>query len=197
MEAAQRVANLVTAYEDYRAEVSEHYDEVVFDVIERVERARCLSKTDIAALVSWKRLRANTPWMRHLMGTADVRVREVTEQAVTLAGDEARETRRAAADARSALSELDGFGTGDALASTVCFVAAPHRLAVYDSRAHRGLGAVDLELTDRPGRYGRYIELVEGCRDELRQFGHAWRARQVDLALYQLGGRPSVGAARA
>lgn len=131
---------LVSAYEAYLADVSEYYDEVVLDVIERVQQSGCLSKTDIAALVSWKRLRANTPWMRRLMGTSDASVRDVTSKATEIARDEAHGVSSAAAEARSTLSELGGFSYGDALASTVCFVAAPDRLAVYDSRAPVGSG---------------------------------------------------------
>lgn len=187
MEAAQRVQLLVSAYGAYLADVSEYYDEVVLNVIKRVEQVDCFSKLEIAALVSWKRLQANTSWMRRLMGTPDVVVQEVTGRAVGLARDETLEPSRSAATARSALSTLPGFGTGDALASTLCFVAAPDRLAVYDRRADCGLGVVGLELSSSPGRYGRYMDLVEGCRRELFGSGHAWSARQVDLALYQLG----------
>jgi len=67
------------------------------------------------------------------------------------------------------------------------FAVAPHRLAVYDTRAHRGLTRLGLALDDRPGRYGRYLLLLEQCRRELAGQGHEWSARDVDLALYQLG----------
>ncbi|GLZ49474.1 hypothetical protein Acsp06_56590 [Actinomycetospora sp. NBRC 106375] len=193
MDAAQRVQLLVSAYEDYLADVSEYYDEVVNDVIGRVRQSGCLSKTDIAALVSWKRLQANTLWMRRLMGTPDEEVWKVTSEAVTLARDETVDPPHSATAARSALSSLAGFGSGDALASTICFAAAPDRLAVYDRRADAGLGHIGLELSRRRGRYGRYIGLVEGCRQELAGAGYAWSARQVDLALFQLG-RPSLAA---
>lgn len=52
----------MSAYAEYTEDVSEHYDEVVDDVIARVEQERCLSKLDIAALTGWKRLQANTLW---------------------------------------------------------------------------------------------------------------------------------------
>jgi len=65
-------------------------------------------------------------------------------------------------------------------------------LAVYDSRAHRGLSRLSLQLNHRPGRYGRYMALLEQCRQELAASGQAWSAREVDLALYQLGGT-SIG----
>ncbi len=73
------------------------------------------------------------------------------------------------------------------MASTLCFVAAPDRMAVYDRRTHHGLTMVGLELDNRPGHYGRYMVLVEQCRTEVTDRGHEWTGRQVDLALYQFG----------
>jgi len=84
---------------------------------------------------------------------------------------------------------LPGMGTGDAMASTLSFVAAPKRMAVYDGRAHQGMALVGLELDNHRGRYARYMELVEQCRSELAARGHGWTAREVDLALFQLGER--------
>jgi hypothetical protein len=81
------------------------------------------------------------------------------------------------------------MGVGDAIASTLCFVAAPSRMAVYDGRAHHGLALVGLQLDNRRGRYRRYMELIEQCRSELADRKHAWTAREVDLALFQLGER--------
>ncbi len=83
---------------------------------------------------------------------------------------------------------LPKFDRGDALASAVCFAAAPDRLAVYDRRAHGGLSRLGLTLDNRRGRYGRYIALLGQCCQELHQSGHKFTARQVDVALYQIGG---------
>lgn len=189
MEPRERVQQLIAAADQHAAEVSSAYDEVVEQVVARVADAGSLGKLDLGALSAWKRVRADTPWMARLMSCPEHKVRQHTERAVTAAQDESRAVPEAAAAARSALIPLPGFGNGDALASVVCFVAAPMRLAVYDSRAHLGLQRLDLILDNRPGRYGRYLELVEQCRDELADQGHKWPARQVDLALYQLGRR--------
>jgi hypothetical protein len=126
--------------------------------------------------------------MGKLMSRPDHEVRQHTARAVIAARDESKPVPQAAAAARSALTPLPGFAHGDAIASAVCFVAAPLRLAVYDRRAHRGLRRLDLSLKNRPGRYGHYLLLIEQCRKELADKGHAWTARQVDVALYQLGG---------
>ncbi len=39
-------------------------------------------------------------------------------------------------------------------------------MAVYDRRARTGLQRLGLELTPSPGRYGRYMELIEHLREE-------------------------------
>jgi hypothetical protein len=188
MDPHDRVHRLAAAAAQYAAEVSGYYDDVVDQVIARVDDSGSLGKLDLGALSAWKRLRADTPWMARLMSRSDREVREHTQRAVAAARDTAVTASQAAAAARTALTPLPGFTTGDALASVVCFVAAPKRLAVYDRRAHEGLGRVGLELDNLPGRYGRYLTLIEQCRSELADHGHAWSARQVDLALYQLGG---------
>lgn len=188
MELAERVQRLLVAAQLYAAEVSGAYDEVIEQVAARVADAGSLGKLDLGALSAWKRLRADTPWMAQLMSCPEQQVRLHTAHAVAAAQDESTTVSVAAAAARSALTPLPGFAHGDALASVVCFVAAPNRLAVYDRRAHQGLQRLHLALDDRAGRYGRYLGLVEQCRRELACHGYEWSARQVDLALYQLGG---------
>jgi hypothetical protein len=66
--------------------------------------------------------------------------------------------------------------------------AAPDRLAVYGRRAQRGLELLGDTLTSSPGRYGRYMQLVQNLLDLAHQHNHPWIARDVDLALYWLGG---------
>lgn len=126
---ADRVATLLRAYDDYRSEVSEHYDEVFEEVSQRVKGSGVIGKADIGALTVWKRLNASTRWARDLMNTA-------------------------ARQARAGLSALLGFRTGDALPSAILCAAAPHRLAVYDRRSHAGLTALGLELMKAPGAMG-------------------------------------------
>ena len=60
-------------------------------------------------------------------------------------------------------------------------------MAVYDRRAHAGLVKLGLKLDNGPGRYKRYMGLLEECRSEQLGEGVWWTARQVDLALYWLG----------
>lgn len=184
MDATERAKALLAASVEYPV-----YDEVVEQVSERILASGSVGKLDIAALTAWKRLRADTIWNRALMRVPETEVRRSTEAVVAVARDLTLSVREAASAARGHLSGLPGFGTGDALASAVCFAAAPERLAVYDRRAHAGLTRLGLNLDNKPGRYGRYMELVEQCGEELSAAGTAWTARQVDLALYQLGQR--------
>ncbi|MFF9322266.1 hypothetical protein ACF1BP_36055 [Streptomyces sp. NPDC014735] len=91
--------------------------------------------------------------------------------------------------------ELPGFRTGDALASAVLTASAPQRMAVYDRRVQHALDTLGLILTPAPGRYGRYMQLLD---DLLRHSGaHAdtWTARDVDTALYWTGANPHQPAA--
>ena len=192
MEPTQRVATLVAARQAYRDGVREPYDEVLYQVIDRVRDTRSAGKLDIAALTVWKRLTASTTWARRLMNTDDSVVHAHTAQAFSAANDAAKTVPEAAAAARSALGELPGFGVGDALASAVCFVMAPTRLAVYDDRAHDGLLQLGFDLDDKPKRYSRYMQLIDRCRGELSEQGHDWSARDVDVALFELGRERSL-----
>ncbi|MFE2696971.1 hypothetical protein [Streptomyces mirabilis] len=144
---------------------------------------------DIAALVVWKRLSAQTPWVSALMSLPDTHVRSVTERAVAAVRETAPRT-EAARTGRAIVWELPGFRTGDALASAVLTAAAPARMAVYDRRVQQALDCLGLALTRAPGRYGRYMQLL----DDLLQHGGAravgWTARDIDTALYWAGGNP-------
>lgn len=112
----------------------------------------------------------------------------MTAAAVEAARDMESETPEAARRGRSILAALPGFARGDALASALLLAAAPSRMAVYDRRAQAALALLGIQLSAAPGRYGRYMALVESLRDELLvTSAHAWTARDVDLALFALG----------
>jgi len=187
MTAAQHCRALAAAQQKYRAEVREEYDETLHDVIANVAAAGCLGKSDLGALLLWKRIRVGA-WAKKLLGMADTDVREITRKAVVAARDPEANVADAARLARRALIELPGAGIGDAFASAVILAAAPERMAIYDYHAHLGLWRLGLRLDEKPGLYGRYMELVEQCRAELREDGYGeWTAREVDLALFTHG----------
>jgi hypothetical protein len=184
----ERVTLLEQGLAEARRTISPHYDDVFREVQQRLSATDGAGKADIAMLSFWKRLRADTRWVPRLLRLPDFEVREVTGPAVVAArkGDPIN-----AGDAREMLRSLPGFGQGTALASALLTAASPTRLAVYDKRARKGLQRVELELADKPPRffYTRYMLLIEQCRAEAADEGHQWSARDVDLALYILGGK--------
>ncbi|MFJ2272508.1 hypothetical protein ACIOHO_40865, partial [Streptomyces sp. NPDC087849] len=176
---------LIPARASYLSDVSPHYDKVLHDVAQRTEHTGSLGKTDIAALVVWKRLSAQTRWVTDLMSLPDTHVRAVTAvRDTTLTRSEAART------GRGIIAELPGFHTGDALASAILTAAAPHRMAVYDRRVQHALDTLRLPLTPTPGRYGRYLQLLDDLLHHGRAHADGWTARDIDTALYWTGFSP-------
>ncbi|MEW2275949.1 hypothetical protein [Streptomyces griseofuscus] len=181
---------LIPARARYLANVSPHYDEVLHDVTQRTEHTGSLGKTDIAALVVWKRLSAQTRWVTALLSLPDTHVRAVTEQAATAVRDTTLTRSEAARTGRGIIAELPGFHTGDALASAILTAAAPQRMAVYDRRVQHALDTLRLPLTPTPGRYGRYLQLLDDLLHHGGAHADGWTARDIDTALYWTGGNP-------
>ncbi|MFF9131157.1 hypothetical protein ACF1AY_09335 [Streptomyces sp. NPDC014776] len=177
---------LVAAQAAYTATVSPHYDEVLHQVTERAVRDGSLGKAEIGALLLWKRLRGDTPWAGELMALPDTDVRRATGAAVTAVRNTFLGRGAAARAGRAALGGLPGFRSGDALASAVLTAAAPARMAVYDRRAHTGLRRLGITLTDTPGRYGRYIGIIDRLLATAPDPVRTWTPREVDTALYFL-----------
>lgn len=84
IDATQVWESLLKAHDAYGSEVSPYYDEVLHEISERASQCGSIGKADIGAIVFWKRLRADTPWVRKLMVIADHDVRQVTAKAATL-----------------------------------------------------------------------------------------------------------------
>jgi len=184
-----RVACLKQGLREAQETISPHYDDVFREVQQRIDGAGSVGKADIAMLTCWKRLRADTPWVGKLLSLPDPEVRARTTLAVRAARD--GDVVAAAGRARELLRSLPGFAQGTALASAVLTAASPTRLAVYDKRERRGLQEISLDLADQgPAFYGRYMALIEQCLAEAKQAGCRWLARDVDLALFMLGGKP-------
>lgn len=186
--APARVVGLLTAArEQYLAQPGvEHYDEVLYQVTEQARVDGHLGKAQIGALLFWKRLRADTPWVTRLHLRPDAEVRAVTAAAADAMNVE-DDVETAARAGRSALLSLPGFQHGAALASAVLTALAPERMAIYDTRAHAGLA--QLSVPTLSTRYSHYMRAVEALRQVLAVEGLEWTARDVDLALFTLGGR--------
>ncbi|WP_234347531.1 hypothetical protein [Streptomyces specialis] len=183
---------LAAARDEYRAAVTATYDEVLIEVAERTEARGSLGKADIGALVVWKRLQANTRWVSELMEVPETTVRAVTSEAVRAVRDTSLSRGEAGQKGREALSGLPGFGHGPALASALLTAAAPGRMAVYDRRARRGLERLGVSLGPPRGLYGRYMDLLDRLLEHGGSGRPDWTARDVDTALYWLGGDASA-----
>lgn len=99
---------LFKAHMDLHADVSPAYDEVLLEVSERIRSSGNIGKADIGALLFWKRLRADTRWVRDLMVMADSEVRCVTSGAVAAVNETSLDVPAAAAQGRSALIRTAG-----------------------------------------------------------------------------------------
>ncbi|MFL9658771.1 hypothetical protein ACJ7VE_34250 [Streptomyces sp. PB17] len=177
---------LIAARAAYHRTAGAHYDEVLDQVAERAQKEGSIGKAGIGALLLFKRLRADTPWARALMATADADVRRATATATAAVRDTTLSLSDAARAGRAALAGLPGFTRGDALASTVLTAAAPHRMAVYDRRAHAGLRSLGIPLSNASGRYSRYITALDHLLTHAPSPAHAWTPRDLDIALYCL-----------
>lgn len=187
MTAAQRCRALADARQKCRAIMPKEYDETLRDVIARVAAASSLGKSDLGALLLWKRIRVGA-WANALLCMADEDVRDITGKAVVAARDTEVDVADAARHARRALIKLPGARIGDAFPSAIILAAAPDRMAIYDYHAHLGLWRIGLRLNEKPGLYARYMALVEQCRAEVREHRYGdWSAREVDLALFICG----------
>lgn len=178
---------LPVARDAHRAEVSPAYDEVFHETVRRVEEAGSIGKTDIAALVVWKRVTAQTPWAGALMSMPDAEVRARTAGAVAAVRDPALPRAEAACRGRAELTALPGFRSGDALASALLTAAAPTRMAVFDEHVHRALEHLGFPLAPAPLRYARYMQLLDDLLARGGGTAAGWTARDVDTALSWMG----------
>jgi hypothetical protein len=63
-----------------RARKAAAYDEMLVEVATRIATTGSIGKSDIGALLLWKRLRADTPWARQLMSLAEAEMRTITKK---------------------------------------------------------------------------------------------------------------------
>ena len=178
------VEKLIAAHAGYRNSRNEYYDEVLHEVEDRIAASGSAGKTDVAALVSWKRLNASAVWVRKLMQLPESEVREATGTAFTAARN-VEPISAATTKAIEALRPLPGLRRGGAVASAVLAAGVPERMAVYDRRAHASLQKLGISIGYQADIYSRYMAVVEALRNDVNSARSlAWRARDVDLALY-------------
>lgn len=157
------------------------YDEVFFQVNERLKESGEAGKLDIAAITFWKRVRPTRRWVEPLMLKRDVDVRAVTREAFA-SGRHDRAALRA-------LAALPGYGNQGPLATALLCAWDPEHFAVMDVHAHNGLKMLGLGVDRGSGEAIRYLEQARKLRDELRPDRPRTTARDVDKGLYLLGKR--------
>ena len=183
------VAVLVEAHSRYPSVGSgSYYDEVLVEVQDRAERTGSIGKADIGALMLWKRLNLNTRWTRELNTLPDREVRTITGAALDRARDYSAAPPVAAGEARRELLKLPGCQHGPAVASAILTAGASDRMAVYDRRAVAALG--ELGYVDVDARYSRFMTIVCELAERVNSTkGAGWCPRDVDKALFMLGGQ--------
>lgn len=186
---------LETLQTSQRQNTKSAYDEVLREVSARVADRGSIGKSDIGALVVWKRSTATAPWSRNLMNTPDSEVRAITARAYALANDTLKSIPEAGNEARQVLRRVSGLGGRGAIASAVLLAMSPSRMAVWDRRVHKSLK----EMGKRPMRgrhlYRSYLEIVLELADSMQLASDDGRKiipREVDLALYHAAGKPEV-----
>lgn len=135
---------------EYHATMSAKYDEVLFKADRHITTDQSIEKVEIDVLFLWKRPQANTRQTTDLMHFSKQQVHVQRHSAYLAANDLALSDSKTARPARNALSTLPSFKTSDALAAAIPLAATPQHLAMYNSRAHRTLKILGLEL--HPGK---------------------------------------------
>ena len=174
------------------------YDEALRTVSARADSAKGIDKSDIGALVLWKRITAQAQWSRALMLTSDASVRASTGAAYRLANDPSLSIPDAGQAARDALRELPGMGGTAALASAVLLALAPMRMAVWDRRVGVALRSLSRYPETRIGFYRRYLSTTLELADAMKAASSNRRSfvpRDVDLALFYIAGDRAMLAA--
>lgn len=168
---------LVDAMNAYDANV--FYDQTFYEVNARLRSSGEAGKLDIAGITFWKRVRTGS-WVKPLLRTPEKEVRAATSEAFGFA------SMRDDGAALGALAVLPGYGNHGALATALLCAWDQDHYAVMDVRAHRALELVGHGVTSR--RAVPYLQRVRELRDDLRLHRPETTARDVDKALFIMGG---------
>lgn len=157
-----------------------HYDEMLDEVHHRLQSNGHATKLDLNALTTWKRVRA-TKWAVQLNHLAEKTVADATENAFAAATDR---------DRIDALWPIPGFRSAGAMTSALLAAWRPDLYGVLDKHA-RWAKATAVSRTCRCDWRDLPIyeeHLRQLARELTATTGTAWMPRQVDMALYKLGG---------
>lgn len=170
---------LVHALEVYDTPAGSVYDEILHEVHDRIARAGDAGKVDIAAITFWKRSGQGSKWISALLQRPESEVRAATRAAFAADDD---------GQALAALAVLPGFKQKEAMSTALLCAYDPMNYPVMDRRALKALDAIDHGVGRHRGMTLRYFTTVRELRDALTTERPGTTARDVDKALYVLGG---------
>jgi hypothetical protein len=163
------------------------YDALLDKVSAGIAKAGDAGHLDIAALVFWKRVRADR-WTQAFLVTPDGAVRVATRAAFARGLTDAQR--------KAALASLPGFRTGTfAIGSALLCAWQQDEYPVLDRRSVATLRKMAPSCPCNLGSYTTYAPAVRAIRDELNRQGvpvpgpgaaiKRWNARDVDKALFR------------
>ncbi len=170
--------HLLAALDSYGSGTGREYDELFYEVHNRISEAGDAGKMDIAAITFWKRS-GQGKWIGDLLRRPEVEVRAATRAGFTAGDDRA---------ALTALAELPGFKRQEAIATALLCACDPMRFGVMDRRALKALALMGRGVGSSRGMTIRYLETIRGLRDEVAASRPGTTARDIDKALFMLGG---------
>ncbi|MGO9163034.1 MAG: hypothetical protein ACLP7J_20470 [Streptosporangiaceae bacterium] len=158
------------------------YDEPLAEVISRVRVNGCMTKLDLLAMITWKRIRTAAPWVYDLLTTQDAKVRDCTEAAFQPGLSDQQRI--------DALKDIPGCRGGASMATVALCAYDPVEFGIMDDRALDALEDDPLEIDLHRRRRGltlRYLIKVRELRDMLAQVRTGVTARNLDQALFVIG----------
>jgi hypothetical protein len=170
--------DLIGCLLDAMDQYSQSYDEVFIEVGERLREYGEAGKLDLAALICWKRS-GQGKWVSELMELQDAEVRAATRKALVASTDQ---------DRLDALAVLPGFRQKYAIATAVLAAYDPENFAVLDRRALKALERLGCPVIRGRGETLRYLDRTRDLRDQVRDGRPSVTARNVDQALWVIGG---------
>jgi hypothetical protein len=181
MDGDEVVRRLINAMDEYDRQYP-CYDEVFWQAHDRIRECGEASKLDLAALFFWKRAR-RARWTSELMSSktdADVRART---RAAFKPGLSDQERLDALAD-----GGFPGFRAKAAISTVVLACFDPSDYGVLDERAFEGLKTVGWPVKRGRGETLHYLERLRELRDLVRNSRSDVTGRQIDQALWMIGG---------
>ncbi|HEX3795255.1 MAG TPA: hypothetical protein VHV57_12215 [Acidimicrobiales bacterium] len=155
------------------------YDEIFWEIHDRLLTQGHATKLDLGGLVFWKHIQ-NAPWMTDLNGIPDI---QVTAASAAAFAPNLTDSQRIAA-----LAPLPGYRAGGAFTSVVLTAWNPDQYGVFDKLVYAHFPTViDARCACDWTYLPEYFDHLRRLAQELTvPTGVAWTPRRVDMALLML-----------